>query len=373
MTSEKLSTPIKSVKTYQTIFQQYARFRERGWSAVQAQSLWSAWSNDSFLTSDNRQALDHIEPFDEWEEMALFSSHYLLLHARNYVDKEMVFTNHDSTIPTMAAETVHKQLTGPHGLRRFGAAMFVADVFGNTSIINYSGLGSNTRLSSYDAYTRKGCLNSLQIRSKGVPSSRMCFQMTDLGHVVLLTGGRSSPAKALSDCWLFKKDVQTWERTSDLPVPLFRHSACRLAGSFLALVMGGREGASGVSDVITVFNPAKGWLKCNVVGLTQPKLVFGAILTCVGRQTGPSPVFYGFFAGGLSSDGLINRQVLAWHLSLEDDTVSLLYEYLSVRIVRSSDFFRPLPSLSVRRVHVEMRQPGFFLGLGLPIFSTVTR
>lgn len=340
---------------------------------MQAQSLWSAWKDDSFLTSDIRQMLDRIEPFDEWEEMALFSSHYLLLHAKTYEDKGLVLSNPISQIPSVDVETIHNKLTGQHGLRRFGAAMVVADVLGNTSIINHFGLGNNTRLSSYDVYTREGCRSSLQIQSKGVPSSRMCFQMTDLDHVVLLTGGRSSPAKALGDCWLFKKDIQTWERTFDLPVPVFRHSACRLAGSFLVLVMGGRLGVSGVSDFITVYDPAKGWLKCSIVGSTQPKLVFGAILTCAGRKSRPGgPVFYGFLAGGLSSDGVVDRQILTWNLSLDDDTVSSPHEDLSVRTVRLANIFRPQQSLSMGRMYAEMRQSIFFLGLGLPVSRTVT-
>lgn len=64
---QKLSTPIKSVSTYLTVHQQHTRFRDRGWSTVRAQSLWSAWSDESFLTADDRRALNGLEPFDEWE------------------------------------------------------------------------------------------------------------------------------------------------------------------------------------------------------------------------------------------------------------------------------------------------------------------
>lgn len=68
---EKLSTPIKSVTTYPTIPQQHARFRNRGWSKIRAQSLWSAWNDETFFSPDDRRKLDHIEPFDEWEVRAL--------------------------------------------------------------------------------------------------------------------------------------------------------------------------------------------------------------------------------------------------------------------------------------------------------------
>lgn len=64
---QKLSTPIKSVTTYSTEHQQYTRFACRGWSSVRTQSLWSAWRDDFFLTAGERQTLNEIEPFDEWE------------------------------------------------------------------------------------------------------------------------------------------------------------------------------------------------------------------------------------------------------------------------------------------------------------------
>lgn len=63
----KLSTPIKSVTTYATEQQQHTRFINRGWPSVRTQSLWSAWCDGSFLTSQERRKLNQIEPFDEWE------------------------------------------------------------------------------------------------------------------------------------------------------------------------------------------------------------------------------------------------------------------------------------------------------------------
>lgn len=322
---EKLSTPIKSVATYPTLSLQCSRFRNRGWSAIQAQSLWSAWGDGLFLTPDDRRNLDQIEPFDEYEEFCLFASHYLLLQAKNYGAENTLPINNVSTIPTQRAESTFERLTGQHALRRFGGALAAADVVGNRSIVNCFGLGNNNRLSSYDVYTRDGVPGNLHVQPKGGPSSRMCFQMTDLGdRGILLTGGRSSPARSSSDCWLFKKDSLLWERTFDLPVPLYRHSACRLASSSLALVLGGRSVPAGVSDLVAVYHPERGWLQCNIVGSTRHKSVFGALLTCTGRRNGCHTTFHGYFAGGLLSDGMIDKQILAWDLSLDDTLVSSL-------------------------------------------------
>lgn len=323
---EKLSTPIKSVGTYPTIPLQYSRFKDRGWSWVDARSLWSAWSDESFLTPEDRRRLDLVEPFDEHEEFALFASHYLLLNARNYghADRGTTPTVPVPESPLFDVDTTYMKLTGHNLLRRNAGAMAIHDIVGNNIIINNFGLGHNNRLSSYDVYTRGCSAADLSIQSEGGPSSRMCFQLTDLGaHGTLLTGGRSSPAKAMADCWLFKNDSMSWKRTHDLPKPLYRHSACRLTGSSLVLVIGGKSGASGVSDSVFLFNPEKGWLPCNIGGTRGIKAVFGAILACTRREDGDRPVFRGVFAGGLLNDGTIDKQVLSWKVSFDDHQVRL--------------------------------------------------
>lgn len=315
---DKLSCPIKSVAKYPNIARQCERFRGRGWSTTEAQSLWSAWSGNSFLTPDDRRALDQIEPFDEHEEFALFASHYLLLHARSYKanNQSMPSELPVSQVPIRGVETIRAKLTANHGLRRFGAAMVVKDHYGQASIVNCLGLGNNNRLSSYDVYTRGG-QSHIHIKSRGGPPSRMCSSLIDLENVVLLSGGRSSPAKPLSDCWIFKKDVKEWERTHDLPVSLYRHSACRLGSSSLVLVIGGKTGVTGCSDLITVYHPEDGWLLCKVGGSIRPKIVFGASLTCSGRQPGSHLSFRGHFMGGIS-DGIIDRQIQNWTLTFDD-------------------------------------------------------
>lgn len=322
---DKLSCPIKSVTKYPNIKKQCERFRGRGWPTVEAQSLWSAWTRDCFLTPDDRRALDQIEPFDEHEEFALFASHYSLLHARSYGDNSQSMPSESpvSQIPTQEVGMSYAKLTANHGLRRFGAAMIVKDHYGKGTIINCLGLGNNNRLSSYDVFTRGGH-SHLHIKPCGGPPSRVCSILIDLDHVVLLSGGRSSPAKPLNDCWLFRKDTKDWHRTHDMPIPLYRHSACRLGNSSLVLVIGGKTGVTGVSDLITVYHPEDGWLTCNIGGSTRPKLVFGASLICSGRQSETHLSFRGHFMGGIA-DGIIDRQIQNWTLTFDDPRVSSIF------------------------------------------------
>ncbi|KAI7777459.1 hypothetical protein LA080_003500 [Diaporthe eres] len=248
----KLSTPIKSVAAYPDVPTQCARFAGRGWSNIRAQSLWSAWNDDRFLSADDRRKLDDVEPFDEWEEFCLFASHYLILHAANYVNERVRPCSADCSpeIPSIEATTTYKPLTGHHGLRRFGTAMIASDTLGRTSILNYMGLGPTTRLSSYDIYKLHG--SGVDIRAKPTgPSSR------------------------------------------------------------------GKSGATAISDAVMLFDPDKGWVTCEVNGSPTPRPVFGAILTCSGREQEGMPTFHGFLIGGIS-DGVIQSQILAWDLVLSN-------------------------------------------------------
>lgn len=259
------------------------------------------------------------------KEFALFASHYLLLRASNFEGESSPPLNHAPNCSSTEIISVFKPFTGQQGLRRFGGAMAVVDSFGRETIINCLGLGNTTRLPSYDTYIHQDVPLELGIQHLGGPTSRMCFTLTNLGEdSFLLAGGRSSPSKAMNDCWLFSKTSRRWERTFDLPVPLYRHSACRLSGSSLALVAGGRSASSGISDMLAVFHPANGWLQCNIISSIRPEAVFGAILTCTRAEAGPRPVFRGILAGGLYEDGMLSQQTLAWELSFADvEAVSL--------------------------------------------------
>src|SRR5271156_5877915 len=78
---EKLNTPLRSIHAYSGAHDQTQRFFAAGYTTVRVQSLWELWSDPDFLSPSQRLALDKVEPFDEWEELALFASHYFLLTA----------------------------------------------------------------------------------------------------------------------------------------------------------------------------------------------------------------------------------------------------------------------------------------------------
>ncbi|KAK7723681.1 tRNA methyltransferase ppm2 [Diaporthe eres] len=75
--------------------------------------------------------------------------------------------------------------------------------------------------------------------------------------------------------------------------------------------------ATAISDAVMVFDPDKGWVTCEVNGSPTPRPIFGAMLTCSGREQEGTPTFHGFLIGGMS-DGVIQSQILAWDLVLSD-------------------------------------------------------
>ncbi|KAI8154665.1 tRNA wybutosine-synthesizing protein 4 [Colletotrichum sp. SAR 10_70] len=124
----KLNTPIKSVYRYPSVASQEARFETLGWSAAESWTLWEAWANDLFMTSEERRALDVVEPFDEWEEFALFASHYVVILASTFGSdhgRHISQKPGDSTIPSYQTHMNLSKYEANRGHRRFGAAMLV--------------------------------------------------------------------------------------------------------------------------------------------------------------------------------------------------------------------------------------------------------
>jgi tRNA wybutosine-synthesizing protein 4 len=321
---DKLKTSLRSVHRYQTLDSQGERFHSRGWQHVDLCDLWEAWSGDDFISPEERRVLDNIEPFDEWEELVLFGRHYLVLHATAAPSP-----NEHPEKRRLREEPRPSGLNigvTPHGTpcktlkRRFGNAASVSNVEGQIYGVHMLGLGENARSETYDVYALSHTKSpSLRLPLSG-PLPRMCSTSTDLGsYGVLLTGGRSSPAKAMSDCWLLKRGPSVyWTKIWDLPKPLYRHSAVRLPNSSLALVVGGKTGPADVSSNAFVLHPEKGWLTCQLLGTGAPIQVFGAALVNASKPAVEHGVFEGMLSGGMKQDGTLNCDAYWWRLELTD-------------------------------------------------------
>ncbi|KAF5714882.1 leucine carboxyl methyltransferase 2 [Fusarium mundagurra] len=309
---------------------QRRRFQERGWSSVEVWDLWEVWNSDLFLDSAERAALDDVEPFDEWEEFVLFSRHYVVLRAKAYHKAERGAGQCGqvgvSSKYVKANVTSFGSLGAPK--RRFGAPLIAYSPEGDRYLINALGMGIKARLDSCDIYSLQQDSMALEISPAG-PTARLCHATVDIGHLgTLLIGGRASPAKALNDCWIFKKDSNRWEKTFDLPAPLFRHCAVHLPGSSLALVLGGKTGPSEISPDYYVFHPVKGWLKCSVTG-AKPSSTFGTLAVASPSPGSKDGIFQGLMAGGISKYGKINEQAYFWTINVLTDVPHIHFEIVT--------------------------------------------
>ena len=344
---DKLQTPLNAVQKYPTTLAQEQRFKMQGWPDVFVRSLWELWSAPDFLTSLERRELDSVEPFDEWEEFALFGCHYFLLVADNMtisagsgVCSEKPDQSCNVPDPSMGLESslqshiVFSEYLKPHGYRRFAAPLSVRSTNrGEDRIGNFAGMGSSTRTSSYDVYTN-GRLGDLPFHSHGPqvgPSSRMCHTITDLAEVgALLVGGRTSPDKGLSDCWLYHKWTNNWERIDDLPEPRYRHSAVHLGNGYVLISTGRSDSLTVLNDYL-LWSRGLGWVKCARDAGRKPGPTYGATFAVFDTMTIEKST-RGLIAGGISRDGLVQKDIWIWELRNLLSKVSIYAYYTSLCI-----------------------------------------
>ncbi len=325
----KLRTPLGALHKYPTTIAQEKRFEGLGWAKACARNLWRLWNDPNFLTSQERMALDILEPFDEWEEFALFGCHYFLLVAATtvntlgaeFVEGDAILSDNESLNQDIvqSVEIELKYVASPkaQGCRRFGA---VLPLRGSNRIQDrvgiFGGMGLHSRMNTYDVYGTQLSDNMHSItRSTSVePSSRMCHTITDIGEAgALLVGGRTSPDTALADCWLYHKWLDAWERVDDLPCPLYRHAAVNL-GHGHVLVAPGKTNSRKVTTDFSVWSRYLGWTKCIQDPGGMPLPSYGATFTVFESSRNLGESRRGLLAGGISEDVLFLEDVWEWEV-----------------------------------------------------------
>ncbi|KAL1597965.1 tRNA methyltransferase ppm2 [Paraconiothyrium brasiliense] len=317
---DKLHSPIHAVQQYPLLHQQVSRFTDAGWSQVEiARNLWDLWSDDGFTSPSLRRGLDTVEPFDEWEEFALFAGHYFLLVASTANKGASHIT--DSTAPsaTPAEETREVQMTLTHNvqshleLRRFGAAV----ALGHDTAAFHGGQGVQTRSTSIDVLVQDIPESRIQPCKSTPPQARICHTVTAFkDNLALLVGGRASPSHALADCWLISKGQ--WTQVGDLPSARFRHSSMRVAipssksdGTAVEAILafGGKTSDGHVLDEWVLWTHEDGWNVIPVNG-PRPSARFGAALSTIGPAQG-----WGVICGGMAPSGVVLQDLWEWHIT----------------------------------------------------------
>jgi tRNA wybutosine-synthesizing protein 4 len=320
---KKLQASIYAIERYLTLKQQSSRFLESGWKRLDiARNLWDLWSDDSFTTPSLRRHLDTIEPFDEWEEFALFGGHYFLLVASNAeltASTETPGMNAESLPSCIEANNVetinllHYESSAGDPLtpRRFTAAF----TLGEDALAVYGGQGQSSRLSSVEALRRKDQPLAEEPYDMQGPSARMCHTVTSVSdREALLVGGRGSPTQAFNDCWLIRDGA--WTKVDDLTTARYRHSAVSIPsqGDTLkmngVLVFGGKASDGTVLGDWTLWSDSNGWHSIPVNG-PRPSARFGAAMSSMGAG-----VSWGLLLGGMCESGTVLEDVWEWTISM---------------------------------------------------------
>lgn len=336
---EKLRTPLHAIGTIADMKQ---RFADAGWpdAGIDIRSLWDMWSDPTFLNAEQRRALDKVEPFDEWEEFALFASHYFLLLAERKGDQDwsqrpyrtslagstsrlslapsFAGSGTESPVPNVPQEQPLQvpELPGSFVPRRFAAVVPATSEISESEAVGLlGGQGSQERLTDCDTYSRTEDL--LPMTGPPMRSGVMCHTVTRLGGTsnCLLAGGRTSPDKAIADCWVRLDGM--WRKSQSLPEGRYRHCAVPLRlpteprPAHTALLFGGKASDGHVLDEWLLWMGEGGWRRVHVVG-DAPPARFGAAMITDSRE-GVS----GVLVGGMTSAGRVLTDF--WHWSLEAD------------------------------------------------------
>lgn len=295
-------------------------------------NLWELWSDPAFLAPSQRLRLDRIEPFDEWEEFALFAAHYFLLTARtrpeprgksDHAEEE---AKSDVSTRTASApdpaEGIYRleyvEIPKLQGLRRNGALLRLPDEpgYSDTAVAHHGGVTCGGRTASSDVYRllRGGVDRSPRVPPLSIPA-RQCHTITVLknGDSVLI-GGRTSPSAAMQDCYMQTKSG--WEVIQDLPLPRFRHSSTpvTLPNSVPGiLVFGGKSASDQVQHDIILWDRATGWKTLQVFrGGPQPR--FGTTFVALGDD-------FGIVSGGMRADGVVLQDSWRWRFVFRDEQI----------------------------------------------------
>jgi tRNA wybutosine-synthesizing protein 4 len=327
---EKLGSPLRTVLKYPGNYAQSQRFFAAGFQNIESQNLWALWSSPAFLSPSERMRLDHIEPFDEWEEFALFASHYTFLIAqtdggtlpstRRRRESEVSIS---SDLSTRTASPIrygnqwfaYKYSPNPvgDGCTHHGASF---PIRGEDAVAVHGGWGLHERLKTTFVHASSHSRVSDPLLPPLDIPARSNHTITTLGNEMkVLVGGRASPGAAMSDCWL--QTDTAWERIQDLPTPRYRHRsvAVTLPGdNWGVVVYGGKDGPCNVHEEVLLWDPSSGWQSIRSLK-NDPMPRFGATFVTLGNN-------HGILFGGMRQDGIVCQDFWRWRLIIREDRVA---------------------------------------------------
>lgn len=327
-----LGTPLRCVQRYPLLQDQETRFLRAGFHSVKARTLWNLWQDQSAVASDLRLHLNKVEPFDEWEEFALFSSHYFILEAKKSLAHPLCSTDQKDIIPQHSAvdDQSHVQESSSIAVdnrfvlnvsssqskhhRKFGATI----PFSERAIGIHGGIDDKGRSNTTSIYQDISLEDKDASYSSPPVEARACHTITALDdRRCLLAGGRTSPDNALHDCWLYHSGQ--WKSVDKLPIPLYRHGATSVGygtADVGVLIFGGKTTGGIITKRWFLWKETIGWKE---VYLSAEELIprFGATIVSTSSH-------FGILLGGMSEDGLLCDETWTWNLEYGKDKDSAL-------------------------------------------------
>lgn len=328
----KLGTPLRSIFKYPHDRHQIQRFSNSGFPQTDYHNLWELWADARFLSPSQRMDLDHVEPFDDWEEFALYASHYCLVvaHNRGYPVLPDPIESRRNSISSDTSD-ISARTSSPYNpdaqllavryfpepgdlcQRHHGSTYPVHD---QDAIAIFGGAGPKSCLSSSAVCRPRHLNDEPPVILPSEVGARCCHVLTAMNNGDnILVGGRLSPTQPRKDCWLQKGD--TWYRIHDLPEPRYRH---RVVGVTLpnnvygAICFGGKTGPCKVAIDALLWEPSKGWRVLRIIG-RDPKPRFGPNFMRLGFN-------HGLLFGGMRQDGVICQGFWRWRLVIHDNVIA---------------------------------------------------
>ncbi|KAF2719357.1 Clavaminate synthase-like protein [Polychaeton citri CBS 116435] len=311
---QKLRTPLNAIGT---MGEMRSRFEKAGWprNGIDLRTLWEVWRDETFVSLGERARLDSIEPFDEWEELALFGSHYFLMIAtkREGIYDVVTDNGNETAVPSQSSKDkstsgpplFSRALHGPQRNRRFGALIPSSADGSSDSIGLHAGLGTKER--EHDCTTHVRYSNKSPIDGPPTRFGIMCHTITRIGNTsdLLFVGGRASPEKASASCWL--RQSGEWKQVQDLPEGRYRHCTVpfeAVSNDPAVVVFGGKNSKGQILDSWLIWTAKTGWTPLEVESqVNDPALIsarFGAAATSFIDIHGR---FEGVMIGGMDTSG----------------------------------------------------------------------
>ncbi|XP_071966222.1 tRNA wybutosine-synthesizing protein 4-like [Antedon mediterranea] len=283
---KKIGSPLKSIERYPTPEHHKQRYCTLGWASSVCIDMNELYCNILSLEEKNR--IEDLELFDEYEEFHAKCSHYMICCAFNgscqelksQIKSENSLSNKEEVnYETPSIPSSIYPCTPEGAVKRYGHTSSFVDA---TKIVISGGFGvtssGHTKVSQVHVLdTESRNLTEIECEDADAIDCRMHHTLTRLtDNQLLIFGGRKSPAKPLNNSCLFSilPDGKRYSckplQCSVEPEARWRHSSTlmNISGSKQVVVYGGKSTKIVFGDLWLMDVESKKWSE---VVLPQPR------------------------------------------------------------------------------------------------------